>query len=126
MVGVGLNLHQGIEDFDPRLKERAASMEMAGCRDVSRSRVAGELRSAARSLVDPPPALLDERLRQEVRDRDTLTGRTVLTDVGVAGRAMGIAADGALLVEVDGRVEEIRAGGVMAIDTGGSPRTESR
>ena len=41
VVGVGLNLHQGIEDFDPGLKERAASMEMAGCRDVSRSRVAG-------------------------------------------------------------------------------------
>ncbi len=118
VVGVGLNLRQGIEDFDPGLKERAASMEMAGCRDVSRSRVAGELLSAARSLVDPPPALLDERLRQEVRDRDTLTGRTVRTDVGFTGRAIGIAADGALLVDVEGRVEEIRAGGVMAVETG--------
>ena len=126
VVGVGLNLRQGIEDFDPGLKERAASMEIAGCRDVSRSRVAGELLSAARSLVDPPPALLDERLRQEVRDRDTLTGRTVRTDVGVAGRAMGIAADGALLVDVDGRVEEIRAGGVTAVDSGERARMESR
>ena len=93
-------------------------MEMAGCRDVSRSRVAGELLSAARSLVNPPPALLDERLRQEVRDHDTLNGRTVRTDVGVIGKALGIAADGALLVEVDGRVEEIRAGGVIAVETG--------
>ena len=126
VVGVGLNLRQGIEDFDPGLKERAASIEMAGCRGVSRSKVAGELLSAARSLMDPPPALLDERLRQEVRDRDTLTGRTVRTEVGVFGRAIGIAADGALLVEVEGRVEEIRAGGVMAVETGGSPRTESR
>jgi BirA family biotin operon repressor/biotin-[acetyl-CoA-carboxylase] ligase len=117
VVGVGLNLRQGIEDFDPGLKERAASMEMAGCRDVSRSRVAGELLSAARSLVNPTPALLDERLRQEVRDRDILNGRMVRTDVGVEGRAMGIAADGALLVEVDGRVEEIRGGGVMAVET---------
>ena len=115
VVGVGLNLRQGIEDFDPGLKERAASMEMAGCRGVRRSRVAGELLSAARALVNPPPRLLDERLRQEVRDRDTLKGRTVRTDVGVTGTAMGIAADGALLVEVDGGVEEIRAGGVMAV-----------
>ena len=115
VVGVGLNLRQGIEDFDPGLKERAASMEMAGCRGVRRSRVAGELLSAARALVNPPPRLLDERLRQEVRDRDTLNGRTVRTDVGVTGTAMGIAADGALLVKVDGRVEEIRAGGVMAV-----------
>ena len=118
VVGVGLNLGQGIEDFAPGLKERAASLEMAGCRDVSRSRVAGELLSAARSLVNPPPALLDERLRQEVQDRDILNGRTVRTDAGVTGRAMGIAVDGALLVAVDGRVEEIRAGGVMAVETG--------
>ncbi len=116
VVGVGLNLHQGIEDFDPGLKERAASMEMAGCRGVSRSEVAGELLSAARSLMDPPPASLDERLRKEVRDRDILTGRMVRTEVGVVGRAIGIAADGALLVEVEGRVQEIRAGGVMAVD----------
>ena len=93
-------------------------MEMAGCRGVRRSRVAGELLSAARSLVDPPPEFLDERLRQEVRERDILMGRTVRTEVGVVGRAIGIAPDGALLVEVDGRVEEIRAGGVMAIETG--------
>ena len=123
VVGVGLNLRQGIEDFDPGLKERAASMEMAGCRGVRRSRVADELLSAARSLVNPPPALLDERLRQEVRDRDILNGRTVRTDVGVEGSAMGIAADGALLVEVDGRVEEIRAGSVMAVETGGKSKT---
>ena len=117
VVGVGLNLRQGIEDFDPGLKERAASLEMGGCRDVRRSRVAGELLSAARSLVDPPPALLHDVLRQEVRDHDTLTGRTVKTEVGVSGKAVGIAADGALLVEVEGRVHEIRAGGVMAVET---------
>ena len=116
VVGVGLNLRQGIEDFDPALKERAASIEMAGCMGVSRSRVASELLDAARSLVHSPPALLDERLRQEVRDRDILTGRTVRTEVGVAGRAIGIAADGALLVEVEGRVQEIRAGGVVALE----------
>ncbi len=115
VVGVGLNLWQGIADFDPALKERAASMEMAGCTGVSRSRVASELLSAARSLVDSPPTFLDERLRKEVRDRDILIGRTVRTEVGVAGRAIGIAADGALLVEVEGRVQEIRAGGVVAL-----------
>ena len=125
VVGVGLNLHQGIEDFDPSLKERAASMEMAGCGGVSRSKVAGELLSAARSLVDPPPALLDERLRQEFRDRDILAGRTVRTEVGFEGQALGISADGALLVEVEGRVREIRAGGVTALESGRTARTES-
>ena len=118
VVGVGLNLWQGIADFTPALKERAASIEMAGCTDVSRSRVAGELLSAARSLVDSPPTILDERLRQEVRDRDILMGRAVRTEVGVTGRAIGIAADGALLMEVEGRVEEIRAGGVVAVERG--------
>ena len=51
-------------------------------------------------------------------DHDILNGRTVRTDVGVTGIAMGIAADGALLVEVDGRVEEIRAGGATAVERG--------
>ena len=119
VVGVGLNLRQGIADFDPTLKERAASIEMAGCMGVSRSKIAGELLSAARSLVDSPPTLLDERLRQEVRQRDILRGRTVRTEVGVVGKAVGIAADGALLVEVEGRVRKIRAGGVVAIETEG-------
>ncbi len=41
----------------------------------------------------------------------------VRSELGVAGRAIGIAADGALLVEVEGRVQEIRAGGVMALDS---------
>jgi len=124
VVGVGLNLRQGIEDFGPGLKERAASMEMAGCRGVSRSKLAGELLSAARALVDTPPALLDEQLRQEVRDRDSLIGRAVRAEVGIAGRAMGIAADGALLVEVEGRVQKVRAGGVSALESGGSVRTQ--
>ncbi len=78
--------------------------------------VAGEFLSEARSLVDPPPAFLDERVRREVGDRDTLSGRTVRTEVGVTGQAIGIAADGALLLEVEGRVREIRAGGVMVIE----------
>ena len=119
VVGVGLNLRQGIGDFEPALKERAVSMEMAGCRGVSRSKIATELLSAARSLVDPPPALLDERLRQEVRGRDILNGRRVRTEVGFIGKAIGIAADGALLVDVGGRIQEIRAGGVTAVEAGG-------
>jgi BirA family biotin operon repressor/biotin-[acetyl-CoA-carboxylase] ligase len=126
VVGVGLNIHQGIESFDPGLNERAASIAMAGCTDVSRSRVAGELLSAARSLVDPPPEFLDERLRQEVHARDILNGRTVRTEGGVTGQAVGIAADGALLVKVADRVEAIRAGGVRAIDDGVGARMESR
>jgi BirA family biotin operon repressor/biotin-[acetyl-CoA-carboxylase] ligase len=126
VVGVGLNLRQGIEDFGPGLKERAASMEMAGCRGVRRTRVAGEFLSAARCLVDAPPDLLDEPLRREVRDRDILAGRTVRTESGVTGQAIGIAADGALLVEVEGRVEEIRVGGVTAVEAVGSTGPESK
>jgi len=43
----------------------------------------------------------------------------VRTELGITGKAIGIAADGALLVEVEDRVEEIRAGGVIAV--GGKP-----
>lgn len=90
-------------------------MEMAGCRGVSRSMVATELLSEVRSLADPPPSFLDQRLRQAVNDRDILKGRTVRTDSGVVGKAIGLAADGALLIEVEGRVQALRAGGVTAV-----------
>ena len=126
VVGVGLNLRQGIEDFDHDLKERAASVDMAGCRGVSRSRVATELLRASRALMDPAPGLLDEPLRQAVRDRDILIGRSVHAEVAIegkavriVGKAMGIAADGALLVDVEGRIREVRAGGVTVV--GGRP-----
>ena len=62
-------------------------------------------------------------MRQEVRDRDILTGRAVRTEAGVSGQAIGIGADGALLIEVEGRVQEIRAGGVMPIDSGAKGAT---
>jgi len=44
----------------------------------------------------------------------------------VTGQAIGIAADGALLLEVEGRVQEIRAGGVMAVESGEGARMEPR
>jgi biotin-(acetyl-CoA carboxylase) ligase len=122
---VGLNVRQSIEDFGPPLKQRAASLEMAGCRGVSRARLAGELLSAARSLVNVPPALLDEALRREVGGRDTLMGRTVRTESGMVGKAVGIGADGALLLEVDGTVEEVRAGSVTDVQAVASSRSES-
>ena len=123
IVGVGINLRQSIDDFDPALKERAVSVEMAGCTEVSRSAMAAELLFACRSLVDPPPGLLDERLRQEVRDRDILIGRFVGAEVRsagqvvrIVGKAVGIAADGALLVDADGRIREVRAGSVQVVE----------
>jgi BirA family biotin operon repressor/biotin-[acetyl-CoA-carboxylase] ligase len=123
VVGVGINLRQGIEDFDPELKERAASLEMAGCRDVSRSGIVTELLRASRSLLDPPARLLDQRLKQAVWDRDVLNGRFVAAEVAIAGKvvrivgkAVGIGADGALLVDVEGRIREVRTGSVTVVD----------
>jgi BirA family biotin operon repressor/biotin-[acetyl-CoA-carboxylase] ligase len=123
IVGIGINLRQGIEDFDPGLKERAASLAMAGCRDASRSAIVTELLRASRSLLDPPARSLDERLRQVVWDRDILKGRFVTAEVAISGevvpivgKPVGIGADGALLVDVEGRIREVRTGSVTVVD----------
>ena len=115
VVGVGLNIGQRAEDFPSDLRDRATSLEAAGCAPVSRAELAGGLLGEARRLVEPLPERLDEGLRQELGDRDALAGRTVRTDAGLVGQAVGLADDGALLIEEDGIRHAVRAGGVSIL-----------
>lgn len=111
VVGIGVNVRQSESDFAPTLRGRAVSLEAAGCR-VHRGDLARALLAEARLVLDPLPGFLDEGSRRELGRRDTLIGRMVSTDAGLEGRAMGIATDGTLLVEVDGVSTTVRAGSV--------------
>lgn len=111
VVGVGMNVRQSEDDFAPALRACATSLKAAGCR-VDRGELVRILLGEARLVLDPLPGILDDALRRELGRRDTLIGRMVSTDTGLQGKAMGIAPDGALLVEVDGVSTAVRAGGV--------------
>ena len=115
VVGVGLNICQREEDFPYALRDQATSLEAAGCSGVSRAELAGGLLGEARNLVEPLPDGLDERLRVELQHRDALAGRTVRTDTGQVGQAIGVADDGALLIEAEGIRYAVRGGGVSIV-----------
>ena len=115
VVGVGLNIHQRAQDFSADLREQATSLKAAGCSPTSRTDLAGRLLAEARVLVEPLPHELDEGLRLELQSRDALAGRMVRTDTGQVGRAVGLADDGALLIEGAGGRNAIRGGGVSIL-----------
>ncbi len=111
-VGVGINIGHRRADFPKALRDHATSLEAAGCSGLTRSSLAGRLLVEARGLLDPLPSELGEGLRREIRRRDALVGRRVRTDVGRVGKAVGISAHGALLIESEGTRHAITGGSV--------------
>jgi len=115
VVGVGLNISQRQEDFPPGLRDHATSLAVGGCPAVLRADLAGGVLRTARDLLEPLPNGLDEGLRRELQNKDALAGRTVRTDTGQEGRAIGVARDGALLIETEGTRHAIRGGGISLV-----------
>ena len=112
VVGVGINIRHQRVDFPRALRDQATSLEAQGCAGVTRSSLAERLLVEARELLTPLPSELGEGLRREIRRRDALVGRRVRTDIGRVGKAVGVSADGALLVESEGTRYAITGGSV--------------
>lgn len=98
VLGIGVNVHQGLDDFPPELRATATSLALAR-HDLDRLTLFVELTRELERV-----AVLDERhaALEEWRKRSTLLGREVeVTREGrplVRGVARDIADDGALLV----------------------------
>lgn len=117
VVGVGLNALQREEDLPPHLSGLATSVRIAADRPVERLMIADAVVAALVDCLREPPA--PAALAAELEGRDVLRGRTIEVtdpDTGerrVTGRAMGIAPDGALLVQPDdGPLRAIRSGSI--------------
>lgn len=112
VVGVGLNVQN--QKFPPPLAPLVTSLEAAGAAGLSRENLLVDvLKSLDRRLVE----LSSEgfaRQRQELTQCDALAGRRIQigTRVGVGG---GIAANGALLFEHDGQVDEVVSGTISLL-----------
>ena len=115
VVGVGVNVHQRQEDFPSDLSDRATSLAATGCLGASLAQMAGEVLRQTRLLVEPLPDLLGEGLRTELQTRDALAGRMVRTEAGQEGTAIGVADDGALLIQSDGVCHTVRGGGIRIV-----------
>lgn len=113
VAGLGVNTREPLGGFPAELGDRAASLEGAGRGRPDRAALAGALLAALRGrLAGTGPRLsLDERVA--LSERDALEGREVETAQHGRGRAVGIAEDGALVLErPDGTRVHVRAGQV--------------
>ncbi len=113
VAGVGINTRAPPGGFAETLAKRATTLESAWGRIPDRAALAGALLTALRGRLAAATPLLSVEERQALSERDALAGRPVITTQHGRGRAVGIADDGALVLErEDGRRIQVRAGSV--------------
>ncbi len=117
VAGIGINVAQRPNDFEPDLRGAAVSLAMASGGPVSRPALAAAVLRNVQVLMRDPPTRLVGPLADSVAAVDLLEGRPVVVSTGQRGRAVGIGSDGSLRVqERDGTVLGIHAGSVRPQD----------
>jgi len=121
ILGIGVNLNYALEAMPPEIRRRATSLALLAGQSVSREDF---LRRLIQDL-DRCYANLEERgfaaLAPQWDLRFGLRGRAVrveMTDGAITGRALGIDADGLLIVESAGERHRIVAGDVIPVEDG--------
>ena len=120
ILGIGVNLNYSPDSMPPEIRERATSLSVLAGKSVSRE---GFLRRLLQDL-DRCYGILEETgfaaLASRWDARFGLRGRRVrveMTDRTIIGRAIGIDADGALIIESpDGGRQRIVAGDVIPVE----------
>ena len=117
VIGIGINCRQKPEDFDPSIRDMATSLSMAAGREVSRSRLAGEM---IRALENMSRELIPEKSRLMAQyEKDCMTiGQMIRVVRGESesyGTAVGIDSDGGLIVEYDSGITETVAFGEVSV-----------
>jgi len=120
ILGIGVNLNFPLDSMPPEIRERATSLSVLAGKSVSRE---GFLRRLLQDL-DRCYGILEETgfaaLAPRWDARFGLRGRRVrveMTDRTIIGRAIGIDADGALIIELpDGGRQRIVAGDVIPVE----------
>jgi BirA family biotin operon repressor/biotin-[acetyl-CoA-carboxylase] ligase len=119
ILGIGVNVNYALAAMPAEIRERATSLSALAGRTISREDF---LRRLIQDL-DRCYAILEEEgfaaLAPQWDARFSLRGRSVrveMTDRSVTGRALGLDADGFLLVESAGARQRIVAGDVIPMD----------
>ena len=107
VVGIGLNVRTGEDEFPPELREIATSLTAATGEAVERD----DLLDALLNALDDRLASPAEEILHAWRERDALRDEQVRWRDG-EGTARGVSESGALIVESNGRRVELDAGEV--------------
>lgn len=121
VVGMGINVLHGVEDFPPEIRDRATSLRHAGAGGVSPLEVSDRVVPALLEALDPA-APTPDALWEDLSRRDALLGRTVvISDPAIGkelarGEACGIGRDGTLRLRVGaGEILSLRSGTVQVL-----------
>ena len=128
VAGIGVNVLQREHDFPPGLDPRPVSLAMLlpPRGGIARAEVAGVIARAVAGLgPDAARPLSDAELR-EFAGRDILRDRPVSVDGAPLGRAAGLAADGALLVDGATGRTAVRSGTVRLAESAPGASAASR
>jgi BirA family biotin operon repressor/biotin-[acetyl-CoA-carboxylase] ligase len=115
LLGIGLNLNLAPEHIPAELRDRATSVMAATGRPCDRVELAGELFSRLNSRYMETLSGGFAAVRPVWERYSALTGRQVTVVDGhsrIGGTVTGIGADGALLLEAEGRIVRVLAGDV--------------
>ncbi len=121
VVGVGINVHGAAEDFPRELRDVAISLDEAAGREVSRLELADRVLDEVEDRCAQPPERLDREGLRAFDEYDWLRDRRCAIqrseedeEEPLAGVAVGIAPDGALLFRPDsGALERVIGGQVI-------------
>jgi BirA family biotin operon repressor/biotin-[acetyl-CoA-carboxylase] ligase len=119
VLGIGVNLNAGPEDFPAELRDVATSLAIARGQPVPRALFAAALLSELEQWLDLHADEGFEPIRAAWRERSVTLGREVRVegDGGpIAGVAEDIDASGALLVRVGGDVVRVVSGDVRLVE----------
>ncbi len=113
VAGIGINVRTPAGGFPEELTGRATSLEEQGAKAMSHNTLCGLIVSALERLLARPSPRLEPEVLADLRARDALADRPVLTEEHGPGTARGIEADGALVLErPDGSRVRVLAGSV--------------
>jgi BirA family biotin operon repressor/biotin-[acetyl-CoA-carboxylase] ligase len=119
ILGIGVNLNYARAAMPPEIRQRATSLSILAGHSVSREEFVRRLIQD----LDRCYAILEEQgfaaLAPQWDARFGLRGRAVrveMTDRAIAGRALGIDAEGLLIVESASGRQRIVAGDVIPVD----------
>lgn len=126
VVGIGVNLNAGPDDFPPGVREIATSLAEARGQPVPRALFAAALLASLEQWLDVHAADGFGPVREAWRERSVTLGREVRVEsdgAEVAGVAEDVDASGALLVRTAGGVVRVVSGDVRLlhrVDPGGA------
>ena len=113
VAGIGVNVLSPEGGFPAPLEGRATSLEEECGKALPHDALARLIVRGLKSLAASPASRLDPHVLDELKARDALAARAVLTEAHGPGTARGIEPDGALLLErPDGSRVRVLAGSV--------------